>query len=239
MMKQSDVQLSGIFLIDKPSGITSHDVVDILRKRLDCQKIGHSGTLDPMATGLMILLIGSATKYQSKLQNCSKVYNGDILLGVETDSWDCDGKVVKESPVTDINFAKIKNIISFFSGKVIQQVPPFSAVRYKGTHLYKLARKRLSVPSIKREVNIKWKSYSYRAPEIHFELECSGGTYVRSIAYEIGKMLGCGGCLKKLRRLKISNWNVKDAVTMEKLENASLDQMKSKILEIPASIKSM
>jgi tRNA pseudouridine55 synthase len=238
-MKQSQVQLSGIFLIDKPTDITSHDVVDVLRKRLDCPKIGHTGTLDPMATGLMILLIGSATKCQSKLQNCSKVYNGNILLGVETDSWDSDGKVVKERPVSDINFTKIKNIISFFSGKVIQQVPPFSAVRYKGTHLYKLARKRLTVPVIKREVNINWKSYVYKAPEIHFEIECSGGTYVRSVAFEIGKMLGCGGCLKKLRRLKISNWNVKDAVPMEKVKSASIEHLKSKILEIPPSIKSM
>lgn len=238
-MKQSHAQLSGIFLVDKPSGITSHDVVDILRKRLNFSKIGHTGTLDPMATGLMILLIGSATKYQSKLQNCSKVYNGIILLGVETDSWDMDGKIVHKRPVTDINFTKIKNIISFFSGKVIQQVPPFSAVRYRGTHLYKLARKRISVPHIKREVNIKWKSCSYKAPEIHFELECSGGTYVRSIAFEIGKMLGCGGCLKKLRRVKISNFNVKDAIPIEKIESSSVEYLKSKIEEIPASIKSM
>jgi len=194
-MNPPPLEFSGILLFDKPQGITSHDAVDILRRKLNFKKIGHAGTLDPMATGLLVMLLGPATKYQAGIQGGVKVYKGAIKLGVETDTWDAEGKVVGEAPVEGITADKIKNVVGFFTGKVVQQVPPFSAVRYKGRHLYKLARKNMAVPVIRREVNIKWNRYAFKKPVFDFEVECSGGTYVRAIAHEMGRMLGTGGIL--------------------------------------------
>lgn len=230
---------SGILLFDKPRGITSHDAVDLLRRRLNFKKIGHTGTLDPMATGLLVMLLGPATKYQAKLQNCAKVYSGAITLGVETDTWDAEGKVLKETHAAGITQEKIKNIIGFFTGKVVQQVPSFSAVRYKGKHLYKLARKNTAMPTIRREVNIKWNSYSFKTPVLKFEVECSGGTYVRSIAYEMGRMLGAGGHLSELRRLSVNRWKVGEALDRETLQKLPLDTLKSRLLEVPPDLKNL
>jgi tRNA pseudouridine55 synthase len=238
-MKLLSPTLSGILLFDKPKGITSHDAVDLLRRRLNFKKIGHTGTLDPMATGLLVMLLGPAVKYQSRLQGCAKVYSGAITLGVETDTWDAAGKVLKEAPVAGISQEKIKSVIGFFTGKVVQQVPSFSAVRYKGTHLYKLARKNSAVPAIRREVNIKWNAYSFKKPCLNFEVECSGGTYVRSIAYEIGRMLGTGGHLSELRRLSVNRWKVADAIDRETLQKLPLETLNARLLEVPPDLKNL
>ena len=232
-------QFSGILLFDKPKGITSHDAVDLLRRRLNFKKIGHTGTLDPMATGLLVMLLGPATKYQAKLQSCAKVYSGAITLGVETDTWDAEGRILKETPVSGITQEKIKSIIGFFTGKVVQQVPSFSAVRYKGKHLYKLARKNTAMPAIRREVNIKWNSYSFKTPVLKFEVECSGGTYVRSIAYEMGRMLGTGGHLSELRRLTVNRWRTADALDRESLQKLSVDSIMARLLEVPPDLKNL
>ncbi|HOW90327.1 MAG TPA: hypothetical protein PL037_08585, partial [Elusimicrobiales bacterium] len=178
-------------------------------------------------------------KFQARLQGCAKVYSGAITLGVETDTWDAAGKVLKESPVAGISQEKIRGVIGFFTGKVVQQVPSFSAVRYKGTHLYKLARKNTAVPAIRREVNIKWNSYSFKKPCLDFELECSGGTYVRSIAYEIGRMLGTGGHLSELRRLSVNRWKVSDAMDRETLHKLPLESLKARLLEVPPDLKTL
>ncbi|MBI4655490.1 MAG: tRNA pseudouridine(55) synthase TruB [Elusimicrobia bacterium] len=229
--------ISGIFLFDKPSGITSHDAVDILRRKINIRRIGHTGTLDPMATGLLVMLVGGAVKLQAKLQHSSKSYEGVIRLGIETDTWDMEGKILKEMPLADLNYEKVKKIVSFLDGRAIQQVPPFSAVRYKGRPLYKLARKNQTVPVIRREVDIKWKNFSFKSPDVHFKIECSGGTYIRSIAREMGRMLGCGACLCSLRRTKIGRWKVEDAVSAEKLKNMSREEVSSGIFKIPHDIE--
>jgi tRNA pseudouridine55 synthase len=226
-------------LFDKPKGITSHDAVDLVRRRLNFKKIGHTGTLDPMATGLLVMLLGPATKYQARLQSCVKVYSGVITLGVETDTWDAEGKALKETPLAGISQEKIKNVIGFFTGKVVQQVPAFSAVRYKGKPLYKLARKNAAVPVIRREVNIKWNSYSFRKPFLNFELECSGGTYVRSIAHEMGRMLGTGGHLSGLRRVSVNRWRVGDALDRETLQKLTVETLKARLLEVPPDLKNL
>ncbi len=230
---------SGILLFDKPKGITSHDAVDLLRRRFNFKKIGHTGTLDPMATGLLVMLLGPATKYQAKLQNCVKVYSGAVTLGVETDTWDAEGKVQKETQVSGITQEKIKSVIGFFTGKVIQQVPSFSAVRYKGKHLYKLARKNSAMPTIRREVNITWHSYSFKTPVLKFEVECSGGTYVRSIAYEIGRMLGTGGHLSELRRLSVNRWKADEALDREALQKLPVEALKARLLDVPPDLKNL
>jgi len=231
-------QFSGILLFDKPQGITSHDAVDLLRRKLNFKKIGHTGTLDPMATGLLVMLLGPATKYQARLQSCVKIYKGVIKLGVETDTWDAEGKVLKETPVENITADKIKSVVGFFTGKVVQQVPPFSAVRYKGKHLYKLARKNTAVPVIRREVNIKWNRCAFKNPALDFEVECSGGTYLRAIAYEMGRMLGTGGHLSELRRLSVNKWKVGDALSRETLGKMTVEAVKGRIIEVPHDLKS-
>lgn len=227
------LQLNGVFLIDKPAGWTSHDAVAVLRKRLCFEKIGHTGTLDPAATGLLVLLLGSATKSQSALQGCSKVYGGVITLGVQTDTWDAAGKILEQSTVPEISGEKIAGLLSGFEGKIMQEIPPFSAVKYKGERLYKLARGGKEVPVIKREAEITWNSYNWAPPELSFELKCSGGTYVRSIAHELGRTAGCGAHLKSLRRLSVAGWDVKDAMPGDNLKTAAVEEIKSRILSLP------
>lgn len=210
-------QPSGLFLFDKPKGITSHDAVYILRRKLSIQKIGHSGTLDPMATGLLILLVGAATRSQSALQGSAKVYGGTMLFGAETDTWDAEGKVVAEAPAPTLEPAALAAAVKRFDGKIIQQVPPYSAVKVGGRKLYDLARRDQAVPEVKREVEVRWLSYSARPPELDFEIECSGGTYIRSIACELGRALGSRAHLSALRRLRIGPYDVRDAVTAGRL----------------------
>lgn len=236
-MKSIAPQLSGLLLIDKPQGITSHDAVDVLRRKLNFKKIGHAGTLDPMATGLLVMLLGPATKFQARLQGCVKTYKGVIKLGMETDTWDAEGKVLKELPVEGITADKIKSVVGFFTGKVVQQVPPFSAVRYKGKHLYKLARKNAAVPVVRREVNIKWNRYAFKNKTIDFEVECSGGTYVRALAHEMGRMLGTGGHLSELRRLSVNRWKVDGALKPEAIVKMTPEALKGRIMEVPQDLK--
>lgn len=207
------LQPSGLLLFDKPKGITSHDAVDLLRRKLGVRRIGHSGTLDPMATGLLILLVGKATSAQASLQGSAKVYGGTILFGAETDTWDAEGKIVAEAPPPALDAGSVGKAVEAFSGKIIQTVPSYSAVRLRGRPMYKLARNNVAMPEVKREADVRWLSWTPRPPELDFELECSGGTYVRSIACEMGRFLGSRAHLTALRRLSIGRWSVKDAVT--------------------------
>ncbi len=206
-------QPSGLFLFDKPKGITSHDAVELLRAKLSIKKIGHTGTLDPMATGLLILMVGSATSGQAAMQGMAKIYGGTIMFGAETDTWDAEGKVTAEAPVPELGEEAVKKAVEAFNGKIIQQVPPYSAVRMNGRHMYKLARANQVMPEVKREVVVRWISWAIRAPALDFEIDCSGGTYVRSVAHEMGRALGSRAHLSVLRRLSIGAWSVKDSIT--------------------------
>lgn len=223
-MTSLPAQPSGLFLFDKPKGITSHDAVELLRAKLSIKKIGHTGTLDPMATGLLIFLVGSATSGQSAMQGMAKIYGGTILFGSETDTWDAEGKVTAEAPAPDLGEEAVKKAIAAFNGRVIQQIPPYSAVRLNGRHMYKLARANQVMPEVKREVQVRWLSWAARPPALDFELECSGGTYVRSIAHEMGRALGSRAHLSALRRLSIGPWSVKDAVNAETLAALSREE---------------
>ncbi len=229
------VQPSGIFLFDKPKGITSHDAVELLRRKLAIKKIGHTGTLDPMATGLLIMLVGTATKVQGAMQGSAKVYSGTMLFGAETDTWDAEGKIVAEAPPPDLSEELVKKTVAAFSGKIMQQVPSYSAVRHQGRHLYKLARGNEAVPEIKREVEVRWLSWTIRPAALDFEVECSGGTYVRSIACEMGRALGSRAHLSALRRLRIGAWSVKDAVTEADLQVLTPEAALVKLKPLPAA----
>ncbi|OGR68624.1 MAG: tRNA pseudouridine(55) synthase TruB [Elusimicrobia bacterium GWC2_61_19] len=228
---------SGLFLFDKPKGITSHDAVDLLRKKLSIKKIGHTGTLDPMATGLLILLVGSATSVQSAMQGSAKVYGGTILFGTETDTWDAEGKVTAEAPPPPLDDNTVKEAVKLFNGKIIQQVPPYSAVRLNGRHMYKLARQNVAMPEVKREVEVRWLSWAARPPALDFEIECSGGTYIRSIACELGRALGSRAHLAALRRLSIGAYSVKGAVTAAELTAMSSAEALAKLAPVPGGIR--
>ena len=224
---------SGLFLFDKPKGITSHDAVALLRRKLSLRRIGHTGTLDPMATGLLILLAGAATSAQAALQGTAKVYSGTILFGSETDTWDAEGKVTAAAPPPALDEETLKKAIPAFSGRIIQQVPPYSAVRLGGRPMYKMARRNEVMPEVRREAEVRWLSWAPRAPELDFVIECSGGTYIRSIACELGRALGSRAHLKALRRESIGSYSVKGAVTAGELAAMTLEEVLARLGPVP------
>ena len=224
---------SGLLLFDKPKGITSHDAVALLREKLSFSRIGHCGTLDPMATGLLIMLVGAATSEQERMQSSFKTYSGTILFGSETDTWDAEGRVTEAAPPPGMDPEIIDKTVKAFSGKITQQVPPYSAVRMNGRHLYKLARNNQKVPEIKREVQVRWVSWAARPPALDFLIECSGGTYLRSIAREFGRALGSRAHLSALRRLTIGTWRVSDALTGGELKHLTREAALERLRPVP------
>ncbi|MCM2266355.1 MAG: tRNA pseudouridine(55) synthase TruB [Elusimicrobiales bacterium] len=232
-MVQPALPPCGLLLFDKPKGITSHDAVGLLRRKLSIRRIGHSGTLDPMATGLLILLVGQATRSQASLQGSAKTYCGTILFGAETDTWDAEGKVVAEAPPPAFDEDSLRKAVQAFSGRIIQSVPAYSAVRSGGQARYKLARANKEVPEIKRQADVRWLSWAARPPALDFELECSGGTYVRSIACEMGRLLGSRAHLSALRRLAIGRWSVANAVTAQALAAMTPEEAAARLVPVP------
>lgn len=222
MNERNDIY--GFLLIDKICGITSHDVVDVVRDKISVRKVGHCGTLDPMASGLMIILIGKYTTKQKEFIGLDKVYEGTIEFGYETDSWDIEGKIIKKIKLDNIDNKKISSAIELLSGNVMQIVPPYSAVKYKGKTLYKLVRHNKPVPVINRMVNIKWISWNIDKKNLGFKIKCSSGTYIRSIAHQLGKIIGCGAVLSKLRRIKIGDYDVEDAINLNEFKNGPLKE---------------
>ena len=232
MQANSPPEFSGLLLFDKPKGITSHDAVDLLRLKLRLKRIGHGGTLDPMATGLLLLLVGPATKIQASLQSSSKVYSGVIKFGSQTDTWDAEGRVTAEASLPDLREEAVKSAIAAFSGTITQQVPPFSAVRFQGRHLYSLARASAAMPEIKRQAQVKWLSWALKGAELEFVIECSGGAYIRSVAHELGHALGVFGHLAALRRESIGRFNVSDAITREALLALSASAIQERLMKV-------
>jgi len=212
---------SGLLLFDKPKGITSHDAVNLLRRKLGFKRIGHGGTLDPMATGLLLLLVGTATKSQPSLQGSSKVYSGVIKFGTQTDTWDAEGRVTAEAACPALTENAVSAALAFFEGNITQQVPPFSAVRFQGKRLYDMARNNEVMPEIKREARLRWLFWKLDGAELQFRIECSGGTYIRSVAHELGNKLGVFGHLSALRRESIGRFNLAGSVTREALQALS------------------
>ena len=226
-------QPSGLLLFDKPAGITSHDAVDLLRRKLGMRRIGHGGTLDPMATGLLILLAGAATSAQASVQRGAKVYAGTAAFGAETDTWDAEGKVTRTAPVPELREGAVAAAVAGLSGRVVQRVPPYSAVRVGGKQLYKLARAQAEVPEVRREVELRWLSWSLRPGFLDFEIESSGGAYIRSVAVELGLALGTPAHLCALRRLSVGAYHVREAVTRERLAGLTRDEAAALLVPPP------
>jgi tRNA pseudouridine55 synthase len=208
--------LDGALLIDKPAGLTSHDVVDRIRRHTGLKKVGHAGTLDPNATGLLILLLGRGTKLSDRLMADDKVYAGTIKFGESTDSHDADGEITASLPVPPLTLDELNKEADTFVGDLMQTPPMVSAVKQGGVPLYKLARKGLEVERKPRLVHIySFQFSSYVEPLGTFRVACTKGTYVRSIAHELGQKLGCGAHLATLRRLVSGKFDVNDALPMD------------------------
>ena len=237
-MNAQEPIFEGILLVDKPVGITSHDIVDRLRRKLKMKKIGHAGTLDPLATGLMIMLIGKATKVSQFLISLDKRYEGEFLLGVETDSQDSDGQVVQEKPVSrEINEERVKEEMKSFLGDQYQTPPMFSAKKIDGVPLYKMARKGKTVEREPRFIRINELSLkSWDSPKGEFEMACSKGTYVRTVLHDLGQRLECGAHLTSLRRTQIDQFEIEGARTLEELETIPLGEFQSLLIPIHKAV---
>jgi tRNA pseudouridine55 synthase len=209
--------LDGIILIDKTEGASSFSVVRRLRKILKIRKVGHAGTLDPFASGLLIVLLGQGTKLSAYLMAQAKSYRGTVKLGIETDTMDPTGRIVRSSPVPALNADDIRKKAQGFEGSIAQVPPAFSAVKWEGKRAYALARRGLPVSLGTRKVTIhSLEIISVDLPEFTFLVTCSGGTYIRSLAADLGKAVGPGGHLKALRRLSSGAFSVEKALNLDR-----------------------
>jgi tRNA pseudouridine55 synthase len=210
--------MDGIIQVRKPPQVTSHDVVNQLRILLPGHKVGHFGTLDPLATGLLLLAVGSATRLFPFYSKLDKSYTGQIRLGQSTDTYDATGKPT--SPPSDLwpSTAALKKAMGRFDGRIEQLPPPFSAKKHKGQPLYKLARANRPTPLTPSLVTVhEFRCRSYRAPDIDFSVRCSSGTYIRSLAHDLGQDLGCGAHLMQLERTSVGGFNLQDAGSLEEI----------------------
>ena len=229
----------GILLIDKPKGITSHDVVNRVRRIFHMKKVGHAGTLDPMATGLMILLVGKATKVSQYLMSMDKEYTGTIRLGQSTDSQDAEGELVEERPVPNLTEAEILTQMKSFVGDQYQTPPMFSAKKVGGQPLYKLARKGKTIEREPRVIHIsRFEMSEFKTPEISFLVACSKGTYVRTIAHDLGEKIGCGAHLNALRRTGIGSFRIEKASMLEALAEETPTVLRRHLIPILQAVPS-
>lgn len=211
-----------IILIDKSWRKSSFDCVYKVRKALDVKKVGHAGTLDPNATGLVVVCTGRMTKEISKVQELEKTYTGIFSLGKTTPSFDGESKFDSEKKFDSVTEEKILMTRNLFTGNILQTPPMFSAIKQNGQPLYKLARKGKEVERGTREVIVtKFDITKIDLPDIHFEISCSKGTYIRAIAHDFGQQLGCGAYLKELRRTRIGDFKVEDAFTLDEFKEVA------------------
>ncbi len=211
-----------IILIDKAWRKSSFDCVYKVRKALDVKKVGHAGTLDPNATGLVVVCTGRMTKEISKIQELEKTYTGIISLGKTTPSFDGESKFDSEEKYEHVTEEEILKTRDLFLGTILQTPPMFSAIKQNGQPLYKLARKGKEVEREAREVSItKFEINKIDLPDVHFEISCSKGTYIRVIAHDFGQKLGCGAYLKELRRTRIGEFKVEDALTIDEFKEVA------------------
>ena len=232
----------GVLLIDKSQGGTSHDVVNAVRRVLGMKSIGHAGTLDPLATGLLIILVGRATKASQYLMSSDKVYEGSFKLGVTTDSQDSDGEVLQTCEVPDFSADFLRAKMREFLGDQYQTPPMFSAKKINGVPLYKLARKGKEVEREPRFIRISkfelldWDSAGHVAK---FRVACSKGTYVRTICHDLGQKLGCGAHMNSLRRTRSGSFDVSQAVTVEQLKAMAPSAIKKILIPISTAVPSI
>lgn len=223
--------LDGALLIDKPAGPTSHDVVDAIRRTFAIKKVGHCGTLDPGATGLLIIVLGRATKLSERLMSDDKVYEGIIKLGESTDSYDADGELTGSLPVPPLTLDELNETAAEFIGDQMQTPPMVSAIKKGGVPLYKLARKGVEVPREPRLIHIyNFRFTQYEEPMGIFKLACTKGTYVRTVAHELGEKVGCGAHLASLRRTVSGKFDVADATSLDEILKVSAKDLTQRVI---------
>ncbi|MFC1767807.1 tRNA pseudouridine(55) synthase TruB [Candidatus Margulisiibacteriota bacterium] len=209
--------MNGILIVDKPSGITSYDVIRRLKKIIKPEKIGHAGTLDPIATGVLVILLGKFTKMATDLLADDKEYVFEATFGVATDTQDSSGKVLSERPV-DISKMQLREAMEKFKGEIEQTPPMVSAVKHKGQPLYKLARQGIEVKREPRKILIKeFELINLDADKAVFKVVCSKGTYIRTLCHDLGELLGCGAHMSQLRRTRSGKYTVGDSRTLDEI----------------------
>ena len=209
--------MSGVLVVDKPVGMTSHEVVQIIRRGTNIRRAGHTGTLDPRASGVLVILIGPAVRLSEYVSASDKRYQAVIRLGANTDTYDSDGQVTKTNPI-DITEEQFETELKKFIGEIEQTPPPYSAIKMQGRPAYEMAREGEEVEMQPRIINVySLDLLEWAPPEVTVDVHCSSGTYVRSLAYELGEKLGCGAMLAGLRRTKSGRFTLKDAVPLRKL----------------------
>jgi len=214
-----DFENGEILNIDKPAGLTSFGVVKRIRQWTGCRKVGHAGTLDPLATGVLLVCTGRATKRVSELMGLEKEYDGTVELGKTTETDDAEGKIIRECRVYPFSTDEIESVLRIFVGSIDQIPPMYSALKQNGRRLYQLARKGKIVPREPRKVEVhEITLLEYKRPLLRIRVRCSKGTYIRALARDIGEQLGSGGYLKNLRRTRVGPYNVDEGYSLEKLQ---------------------
>lgn len=232
-------ELDGVLLVDKPTDHTSHDVIARLRGKLKMKRIGHAGTLDPMATGVLVVLVGKATRASQYLMSLDKEYSGTIKLGAVTNTQDAEGEVLETRPVPPLTEAEVRAMAQSFVGDQYQTPPMFSAIKIDGVPLYKLARKGEEIEREPRFVRVSsFEITRWDSPEIDFVLRCSKGTYVRTVAHDLGNKLGCGGHLSSLRRTATGKFIVAQCLTLDQIQALTLPEIEKRLIPMYEAVPS-
>ncbi len=213
--------MNGILNINKPQGMTSFSVVAVVKRLSGERRVGHAGTLDPAATGVLPVCLGQGTRVIEFLMTATKVYRAEIELGVATDTYDSSGKVTQTGDPTGISRGQLELALTSFCGSIEQTPPMYSAVKYQGKRLYELARAGIKVERGSRTIKIyHLELIDWHPPLVTVEIECGKGTYIRSLAHDLGQVLGCGANLRRLIRLRYGIFDIKDAVSLPQIEDA-------------------
>lgn len=218
-------ETSAILLIDKAQGWTSHDAAAVARGAVGIKKIGHSGTLDPMATGLLILLLGRATKMQDAYQKLPKSYSATIKLGIETDTWDAEGQIVKTMPVGNITMADVLASTQKLTGDIVHPIPFYSAKKVGGQAMYKKARQGVNIERESSVTIYSWEDIKLQGDTISFTVNCGSGTYIRSLALMLGRLLGTTAHITQLRRLSIGDYKADGALPITDLKTMPREEV--------------
>ncbi len=225
--------IDGVLIVDKPSGPTSHDVVAAIRRKFGFKKVGHGGTLDPQATGLLVILIGKATKISNLFMGSDKTYAGSMRLGISTDSQDAQGKVIKEADFSSVTREQVEARMAKQTGDMLQTPPMVSAVKVDGVPLYKKARKGQVVERESKLIHVyEFSLKEFNPPGVGFLLRCTKGTYARTLCADLGDALGCGAHLAQLRRTVSGNLRIEDSIPLDEILGMSRDEVVRRLIPI-------